>query len=76
MPRGNSERLARLIDGLAGCWPKAEIMRFLTLHQNQRIPVAISIEVLERVAAVRPANVWGFVNAVMHRDYPHHCGRR
>lgn len=63
-------RLATLIDQLAGCWPKAEILRLLMLHKTRGIPVEISLELLDRVAAIRPANVWGFVNTVMRKDYP------
>ena len=63
-------RLAMLIDRLAGCWPRDQVMRLLMLHKSRGIPVEISLELLDRVASIRPANVWGLINTIMRKDYP------
>jgi hypothetical protein len=62
--------LARLITSLKGVWSRDEIMRCLMLHKGKGIPVAISLEILDVVDRVRPANPWALINHVVHKDYP------
>jgi hypothetical protein len=70
--REQREQLATLIDGLVGVMPKAALFALLARQRNAGIPIAISIEILERVQATRPANPWALVQHIMHSDYPHY----
>jgi len=67
------EQLARLrviIDALRGCWERDQVMRLCMLHKTKGVPVEITLEVLDRVVDIRPANPWGLINTIMRKDYP------
>lgn len=70
--RAEKERLAVLIDQLARVWGKGQVFGFLTKQKAVGIPVAISLEILERIVAMRPANPWALVQHIMASDYPHY----
>ncbi len=70
--RDEKEQLAVLIDGLRGVMDKSSVFAFLTRQRTAGIPVAISIEILERVRDTRAVNAWTLITKVMAEDYPHY----
>lgn len=44
--------------------------RFLQAQKRAGVPVKVSIEILERVVAVKPLEPWALVSTIMVQDYP------
>jgi hypothetical protein len=74
--RVERETLAGLIDGLRGVMEKSSVFAFLTRQRTAGVPVAISIEILERVRDTRAVNAWALITRIMADDYPHYEWRR
>ena len=70
--RADKAQLAEIIDRLAGIWDKREIFSFLTRQRAASIPMATSIEILQRIVATKAVNCWAMVNHIMRDDYPHY----
>jgi len=70
--REQRERLAALIDALAPRVDKHTCFAFLESQKRAQIPVATSLEILERVRDYAPRAFWPFVTTLMQRDYPHY----
>jgi hypothetical protein len=68
--RADKAQLAEVIDRLAGTWDKREVFAFLTRQRAASIPMATSIEILQRIVATRAVNCWAMVNHIMRNDYP------
>lgn len=74
--RDQKARLAALIDGLVGTMDKAAVFALVARQRNAGIPIAVTIEILERIQATRPANPWALVEHILRTDYPHHWRAR
>jgi hypothetical protein len=70
--RDELARIAALIDRLDGVMDKDAVFAFLGKQRAMGIPVAISIEVLERVHATMARNPWALIRTIMREDYPHY----
>jgi hypothetical protein len=69
--RAEMERIAELILKL----PRASAAAFnphafIQKEIGAGIPAQITIEILERIVEVGPANPWALVNTIMAQDYP------
>ena len=70
--RDEKVRLKAVIDRLHYDRETFNPFQFCQRAMGARIPMAISIEILERVAAKPRENPWGLINRIMRDDYPHY----
>jgi hypothetical protein len=70
--RADKAQLAEIIDRLAGVWDKREVFSFLTRQRAANVPMATSIEILQRIVATKAVNCWAMVNHIMRNDYPNY----
>jgi hypothetical protein len=70
--REEKARLAAVIDRLHYDRETFNPFQFCQRAMGARIPMAVCVEVLERVAEVHPEAPWALLHKIMRDDYPHY----